>query len=171
MTTDAVRDTPPTEREVALKVVGAVASLAPGELASLRRLDADTVQAPAFWRIVATLLDAQLPATEPYRREAEGRWAVAVAAMATAKGFHSPKVRLGTALAGVVDERRVLQLLRARGNALADGVRMVVHHLVSKGVAFDQSDLARLVLSDGRGDEEAVRRDVYRFFFAAQPRD
>ncbi len=91
--------------------------------------------------------------------------------MATAKGFHSRKVRLGTALAGVVDERRVLQLLRARGTALADGVRMVVHHLVSKGVAFDQSDLARLVLSDGRGDEEAVRRDVYRFFFAAQPRD
>lgn len=171
--TDEVRTDAPrvTERDLALRVTSTLSKYGPGELAELRRLDASTPHAPAFWRLVASHLDAHLPVDETARVEAERRWAVAVGAMAEAKGFHNPSARLGVALAGVVDERRVLQLLRSHGVALADAVRMIVHHLVSKGVPFDHAELARLVLSDERDDEERVRRAIYRDFFNASPRD
>lgn len=160
-----------TERDAALRVANTVANLPPGEVATLRRLDASTPHVPAFWKLVAMHLDALLPVDDEPRAERERRWAVAVGAMAEARGFHNPAVRLGAALAAVIDERRVMQLLRAHDVALADAVRMVTHHLVSRGVSFDHAELARLVLSDGRDDEERTRRAIYRDFFAATPRD
>ncbi len=160
-----------TDRELALKVLHTVQSLSPGDLAALRKLTLDGARPPAFWRVIAADLDTVLPVDASIRSAIEDRWAVILAAMANAKGFHSPRVPLGRALADNVDERRVLQLLRARDAALGDAVRMVVHHLVSNGASFDQTGLARLVLSDGRDEteRERVRREVYRDFFAATP--
>lgn len=161
----------PTEHELARRIANTLAKLSPGDLAELRRYDAAKLQSPAFWRVVAMHLDAHLSGDDHVRVEQERRWAVVMAAMAEAKGLHNPGVRLGKALAEAVDERRVLQVLRAHDEALADAVRMVVHHLVSKGLAFDHAQLAWLVLSDGRADEQRARRAVYQDFFAAMPRD
>lgn len=160
-----------TTRELALLVARTIPQLSPGDLAELRRPDATKLQPPAFWRVVAMHLDAHLPVDDTARAEQERRWAVVMAAMAEAKGFHNPAARLGKALAEAVDERRVLQLLRAHDEALAIAVRMVVHHLVSRGIAFDHAQLAWLVLSDGRDDEQRARRAIYQDFFAALPRD
>ncbi len=161
----------PTERSIAGLLVGDIARLSPGELAGLRRVDTRGPHTPAFWRLVAQRLEPVLPAQDPQRAEAERRWSLIAAAMAEAKGFHAVEVRFGAALAAVIDERRVLQLLRARDEALADIARAVVHHLVSRGARFNQWEMAWLVLSDGRADEDLARRSIYRSFYGAMPRD
>lgn len=143
----------------------------PGDVAALRRLRPGSPQVGAYWKLLAAVLEPaeQLPGEVSAREVAERRWAVILAAMAEAEGFHAPSQRFGRVLAECgVPEVRVLKLLRASGDALADAVRVTVHHLVSRGARFDQTALAALVLSDGRSDEERVRRGIYRDFFGAQ---
>lgn len=144
-----------------------LARLPPGDLATLRRLTPAEPQCTAFWRLLAGELADQVPhRDDPRRSDAERRWAVILAAMADADGLLAPGRHLGSALAGAVPEARVLRLLRAHDDALADAVRVTVHHLTTRGVVFDPTDVAWLVLSDGRADEDEVRRRIYRDFYA-----
>jgi CRISPR system Cascade subunit CasB len=145
-------------------------ALGTGDVAELRRIRAHDIGQPAFWRIVATHLDpaGALPTGEEARDEAERRWAVILATMAMLRGLHRPGRRLGHALVDAgVTEMRLLRLLRAHGEVLADAVRVTVHQLAQPALQVDVSEIARLVLSDGRSDEERVRRRVARDYFSA----
>jgi CRISPR type I-E-associated protein CasB/Cse2 len=148
-------------------ITNALARMPAGDVASLRRLRPENPHCSAFWKLLAGELSGHLPDGGTARDASERRWAAIIAAMANANGLLVHGRHLGSALANVVPEARVLRLLRAHGEALADAVRVTVHHLASRGVIFDATDLALLVLSDGRGDEEAVRRRIYRDFYIA----
>jgi CRISPR type I-E-associated protein CasB/Cse2 len=145
-----------------------------GDRAALRRLSFDAPDAPAFWRLVVSELDPVLPDASPYREEQERRWAAILSGLAevAGAGLHRPKHDLGEAAAQAgLHEMRVLKLLRAHDDALLALVRPLAHQLVSKGVPVDWADVARLVLSDGRVDEDSVRRDVARRYFSAMQRN
>jgi hypothetical protein len=75
-------------------------------------------------------------------------------------------VSFGRALAEAnVSELRFLRLLEARGPQLADTLRTVVHHLVSRAQRFRIEDVAALVLFGDREGADAGRRiarDFYR---------
>jgi CRISPR system Cascade subunit CasB len=143
----------------------------PGDLAALRRLKPGDPSCLAFWKIAAAYLESSLPGGGPRRDETENRWSVILAAMAELEGLHQPRRPLGSALAEVdYSEIRLLRLLRARDEALADAVRTMAHFLRSKTTGANQSDLAQLVLSAGRRDEEAVRRRIARNYYSAKPR-
>jgi len=139
--------------------------LAPGDIAALRRLRPGAPDCSAFWRVMA-LQESVLPGRGPHRDEAERRWACILQAMAVLKGMHQPSAAMGPALAEAnISEHRVLRLLRASGDPLADAVRITAHHLSQKAVAIDQADLAALVLSDGEPTQEAVRRRIARRYY------
>jgi CRISPR system Cascade subunit CasB len=132
-----------------------------GTLAALRRADPSSPPA-AFYRVTVGLLDKHLPEDGPRRVQDEGRWAVVIAAMASALGLMRD-VRLGEALARAgVAEMRVVRLLEARDAHLADLVRTVVHQLTQKAQAFDPNDLADLVLSDNDEPRRWIARSFYR---------
>jgi CRISPR system Cascade subunit CasB len=140
-----------------------------GDRADLRRMPEDGEPRPAFWKIAALYLDAQLPThAGPFREDLERRWAVILAAVAEVHDLHRPGRALGHALAEAeVTEARVDRLLRAHGSTLPHLVRTTVHQLVTRGTAVDLTDLAWLVLSDGRGDADRARRKVAREYFQA----
>lgn len=135
-----------------------------GTLAHLRRMRPDE-PAPTFYRMTTDLLDTFEAPSGAAREEAERRWAVIARALASSVGMTS-NVRLGAALAAArVAELRVLRLIEARGEQLADALFNLVHQLTSKGQTFNPNDLAALVLSDGRADEASVRRTLARDFY------
>lgn len=142
--------------------------LSPGDVAALRRLDPDDPTAPAFFKAAAAVLDDVLPTREDTRADAERRWAVILCAMALTNGIHRFGRPLGAALAAAgFPELRLTRLLRARGDQVSPTVRAAAQFLASKAEPFDPVDLARVVLSEGRTDEEKVRRAVARSYFAA----
>jgi CRISPR system Cascade subunit CasB len=138
-----------------------------GDRAALRKLRPNALHQPAFWKIAAGPLQDALPSPEaPWRAREEQRWAVILAAAASA--LHSPSVRLGAALARAgVAEVRLTRLLRARGEQLPDAVRVLAHQLERGGVAFDLGDLAWLVLSEDRDDEDRARQQLARDYYGA----
>ena len=143
--------------------------LSPGDVAALRRNRPDSIDAPAFWRIAALELTGSLEPEGPRRDEGERRWAVILQAIAELRGLHNPRRSLGAAMVDAeVAEHRVLRLLRASAEGLFDAVRIIAHHLASKGISVNCTDLAWLVLSDGRSDEESVRRRIARDYYATQ---
>ena len=146
--------------------------LSPGDIAALRRLRSNDPSCSAFWRLAATQLAPVLPEGGPARDEAERRWAVILQAMAEMTGLHAPGRFLGRALASAgIAEQRVLRLLRADGEGLCDAVRVTSHFLASTATPADHVEIARLVLSDGRDDEEPVRRRIAREYYAQQQRE
>jgi CRISPR system Cascade subunit CasB len=143
--------------------------LSSGDVAELRRLRANDPSCSAFWRVTALFLDSEsiLPEGGPARDRAENRWATILQAMATLRGLHQPHASFGRSLAEAdLTELRFIRLLRARGERLADAVRTATHLLASKGVPTNPVDISYLVLSDGRGDEEKVRRRIARGFYS-----
>lgn len=143
----------------------ALADADAGTLAALRR--ALPASPPAsFYRVTVGILDDLLPESGKLRDLVEARWVVVVSAMARATPGLLAPVPLGQAiaLAGVA-EMRLLRLLEAHDEQLADIVRNVVHQLVQKGQPFDPKDLADLVLYDGTEHEKATRRRVARDFY------
>jgi CRISPR system Cascade subunit CasB len=144
----------------------------PGTLAELRRLTPNEPGGTAFWRIVVTRLDRELPVGDR-REEALRRWALILRTLAQLNGLHNAGHRFGTALAEAgISEARFTRLLRVSGNALFDQVSAVSRQLASAGVQIDIAGLARLVLSDGAPGEQAVRQgianDYYQVIFSAE---
>jgi hypothetical protein len=138
-----------------------------GDIAELRRLSLDNSAPPIFWRIVISHLDSSLPSHGNLRSEMLRRWTTILRSMAELTGLHDAHTPLGRAMAETgVAEMRVLKLLRASGDLLLDAVRAVAHQLGTNAVVTDQSDLARLVLSDGRSDEQSVRQQIAYDYYA-----
>jgi CRISPR system Cascade subunit CasB len=136
-----------------------------GTLAELRRIRPDDPGGAAFWRIVVRRLDLELPVGER-RYDALRRWAVILSALAELEGLHNPGRRLGSVLAQAdVSEARLTKLLRVNGEALWDAVRGVTHQLASANAQVDMAGFARLVLSDGRADEQAVRQTIANDYY------
>jgi CRISPR type I-E-associated protein CasB/Cse2 len=145
--------------------------LQPGEVASLRRLKPDDIDSPAFWRIAAVELEQALDASGPLRDRQERRWAVITQALARLDGLHAPGRKLGRALAeSDLSEQRFLKLLRAQDRGLLDAVRTVTHYLSTRAVPVDCYEIALLILSDGRSDEDSVRRSIARDYYSAKSR-
>jgi CRISPR system Cascade subunit CasB len=145
--------------------------LSPGDVAAMRRMRPDDVGAPVFWRLAASELATVFATEGPRRDEQERRWAVILQAMAEMRRLHDPRRSLGAALADAdVAEQRLLKLLRASDDALFDAVRVIAHHLATRGVATNTADIARLILSDGGPNQETVRRKLARDFYGAQSR-
>jgi len=153
-------------------VIGAAAHaiqevLSPGDVAALRRLRPEDLSVPAFWRVCVGHLSDVLPEDGATRDEHERRWAVIMQAMAELRGLHVPSCRLGHALAAAdIAEARVLRLLRAGGESLFDSVRVIARHLATTATPVSCTDLALLVLSDGRTDDEPVRRRIARDYYS-----
>ncbi len=137
--------------------------LDPGGVADLRRLDPDRPSSPTFWRLVAPIDHAG------DRQENERRWAVVLRTLAQLRGLHHPGAYVGRKLAqSEIHERRLLRLLRARGESLAHELRTIGHLLAAKSVRLDVAGLAMLVFSDGKSWGEDVRRCVARDFYRAK---
>jgi CRISPR system Cascade subunit CasB len=165
---DPVRSTAESRRHLKVSALRrALDASNPGTLAALRRTDPAAPPA-AFYRITVDALDEDAPEAGRSRDALETQWAVVVAAMASAQGLLGD-VPLGLALARAgVTEMRVLRLLEARGPALADLVRGVVHQMVQRAERFDPNDLADLVLTNGTAGARAPRRRIARSFYRHQ---
>ncbi len=158
------------------RIAADIAEASTGELAELRRLTPDDYGGSAFWRVVITRLDPELLSDEPARASALRQWAIILRALAELGDLHDPRHRLGSSMAEAqVSELRLNRLLRASGEALFDEVRRITRQLVSRGAAVDATDLARLILSDGRSDELSVRQrianDYYRQLYRQQEKE
>jgi len=141
-----------------------------GERAWLRRLDYSAPDRPEFWKIAVGELEPILVRAEPDRDGEERRWAALIAGLAELAGakLHRRGRPLGDAAAAAkIHETRFIRLLRAHDDALLSLVRPFARQLAARGEAVDWSDMARLVLSDGRSTEEQVRQDLARGYFAA----
>ncbi len=142
--------------------------LSAGDLAELRRLEPDDPSAPAFWKVMAAYIRpaVRLPDGEDALERAEQRWAAILNAMAVLENLHHPGRRLGEALATAgYSELRFARLLRARDSGVLYAVRRTAMFLRSKGEPVDCSDLADLILSDGRAFGERVRRRIARSYY------
>lgn len=143
--------------------------LGTGDVAELRRLDPALPSAAVFWRLVAAMTDVDAP----WQAERERRFAVILRTFAELRDAHRGGRRLGQALAEACNDeegKRLLQLLRARKNALAHAIRTSCHLLVSKGVTVDAMGFARLVLSEDASWEDDERRRIARDYFGALAR-
>ncbi|MEX1366484.1 MAG: type I-E CRISPR-associated protein Cse2/CasB [Nannocystaceae bacterium] len=164
-------DDPPSIRKIISSLAARLADdRAIGDRAALRRLSYETPDAPAFWRLLVGDLAPRIPEAPPYREDQERRWAAIISGLAevAGAGLHVPRRRLGEAAAEAnLHEMRMLKLLRAHGDALLDLIRPLAHQLVSKGIPVDWADVAELVLSDGRSDEDRIRRNLARTYFSA----
>jgi len=162
----------PHQHELA-QLVGRVAwylekEATPGEVAALRRLKPGDPACLPFWKIVALHLDEAIPPDGESRGRLEERWGVIISALAELQGLHQPANGLGRALFHTAySEMRLLRLLRAHEESLVDAVRTTAHFLRSNAESSNLCDLARLVLSDGRRDEEQVRRQIARDYYSA----
>lgn len=139
---------------------------ATGLAAELRRMRPGAIDCAAFWKIAVRHLDDELVGPAERVAEQERRWAVVLTALATMASQHRPRASLGAAMAHAgVSEARVLKLLRARGATLPDALRSVCHQLHAVSQPVDLVDIALLVLSEGRSDEDRVRRRIARSFY------
>lgn len=140
--------------------------LGAGEVAELRRLEPHDPGSPAFWKVVAAYLEDSLPSGGERLDDAERRWAAILSGLATLGPLHRQGVRLGLALAEAgLSELRFVRLLRAHDEGLLHQARVTAKFLSAKGQPADWTGMARLVLSDGRDDEERVRRQLAREYY------
>lgn len=138
--------------------------LGPGDVAALRRLDADEVASPVFWRLLSQL---DVPLTPSLER----RWALVLRVLALVGDGTGP-LSLGWALAAVeANEDRVERLLRASGRMLERQIFDLTRLLISRGQAFDPWQLCALVLLVDDEKAEDNRRKIARHFFTTKSRD
>jgi len=165
--TQPVAAAPPSLASVVSRIAHALeGTLSPGEVADLRRLRPGEPGSPAFWKVATHFLEAQLPPSGEARDLAERRWAAIVQGLATLGHLLQPSRSLGRALAEArFSELRFVRLLRAQGDGLFKAVEITAKFLAAKGRSADWTGMARLVLSEGRPDEEKTRRQVAREYF------
>lgn len=152
-------------------LIGALAGLlqspaiGPGELAQLRRLDADSPQQPAFWRLLVTHVS---PDAAPGER-AERAWAVILSGMARmSPRAHAYGRPLGAVLAETgYSEARFTRFLRAPRESLPDTLRRITAFLAHKGEPFDWTAVATLLLTTNLEKAEQVRRGMAADYYRA----
>lgn len=138
----------------------------PGDLAQLRRLDPDSPNRPAFWKLLVDLVQP-----EELRRTAaaERGWAMLMAAMAIlGPGCHRRDVRAGTVLAHAgFSEARFEHLLRVEGERFWDDLRRLCRFLAARDLGFDWVRLAPLLVPFGEEEAERTRRELARDYYTA----
>ena len=143
-------------------------SISKGEIADLRRSKDDQMMPPVFWRLSVSLIEPAgwLRGSEGAVDEREHRWSAILAVMAWLDGFHDSRRALGASLAeSGYSEVRFSRLLRASDNSLRTLSRDCARYLAAKGSHVDVTQIARLLLSDGRSNAESVRRHIARDYY------
>jgi hypothetical protein len=155
-------------RAMATRLGVLVKAEARAELASLKRLNPDYPDKPAFYRLVADCVprrfmgDGSLPLGAP---GSETDMACRLATIASILALRPDRLRswgLGRAMAEAgVSEQRFSMLLTSRGPVLRDLARRLARRLARAAEALPYLDLGRLILMDGLGEHddeaEAVR--------------
>lgn len=145
-------------------------AISPGEAADLRRLRAENLAAPAYWRVLSYYVAPQYERT--LTEDEEYRWAVILNALAYLVGLDAANRPLGAALRDAgFSELRLVRLLRAEKDRLEDTVRNAARFLASKGQSANLAQLAELVLSEGRTSGGRVRRNIARDYFQPPKND
>jgi CRISPR system Cascade subunit CasB len=140
------------------------ALLTTGDVAQLRRMD-PRQPAAAFFKLAGVVLD-DLPGDARSLEERETRWAAIICGLANLGDLHRPDDRLGDVLAEAgYSDFRFVRLVRADSDHLVDELPSLSRYLAAKGVSVDWTDAARLMLSAGGPNEEAVRRAIARDFY------
>jgi len=141
--------------------------LGTGDLAGLRRLDADAPAQPAFWKIMAGVVARE----GPLSATAEGRWACVLSGMARMAPHHNDRRRpVGRVLAEAgYSETRLMRLLRADWPLLGDHVRRLCGFLASKAEPLDWLEFASFILSTDPTKSEEARRRIARDYYSSQP--
>lgn len=155
------------QRTAILRLAGQLAAdrFPRGDLAALRRLDAEHPSAPAFWKLLLTL-DEDLRRSE----EQERGWALILHGMALmAPNHHQPTERPGRALqAAGYSEFRLNRLLRARGPAFRDMIPGLCRFLAAKGRPLDWALFGVWILANDDSEfAEGQRRRLARDYFTA----
>src|SRR6266567_2062167 len=135
-----------------------------GDLASLRRLDADAPDAPAFFRIVVKV--APNASAVELRRYARFLQMLALKPNSLTSG------NFGAAMAEAeVSEGRVQKLLSARGPALSKQLRLIARRLANAGRLPYRQIGDFLLVEDEDGEyAEAVRLRIARDYWRALDR-
>ena len=156
-----------------------------GDLADLRRMNPDSPDAAAFWRLMARY---DLLGNE----ELEKKWALILHGIAlmtptaggnTNAGFprhsaHDPTVPVGLALfqggepnrgRAFYSETRLNRLLTARGPMLRTLLARLFRMLASADQPFNWRQMSELILNDGFDEDraETVRRRIARSYYQA----
>ena len=155
-----------------------------GDLAQLRRMDPDSPDASAFWRLMAR--------QDLFRNvETEAKWALIINGIAlmtptdngggNSRTAHDGYIPVGRALfqggdaqrtTGFFSETRFNRLMTARGPMLRILLRRMFRMLASAGVSFNWREMASFILNEGYDDEaaEQCRRRIARTYFQAERR-
>ena len=170
----------------AVTLAGLIASenFARGDLAQLRRMDPDSPDASAFWRLMAR--------QDLFRNaETEAKWALIINGIAlmtptgngdgNSRTAHDGYIPVGRALfqggdaqrtTGFYSETRFSRLMTSRGAMLRILLCRMFRMLASAGVSFNWREMASFILSDGYDDEaaEQSRRRIARAYYQAERR-
>lgn len=159
-----------------------------GELAELRRMDPDEPDAAAFWRLLSRF-------DQTGSDDWERRWGLVLHGLALMTpassddgtgdaprpSAHDPTVPVGLALfqGGVpgrtrafYSESRLNRLLTSRGPMTRVLLARLFRMLAGANQPFNWRQMATLILSDGRYEEQAerVRRQIARTYYQAERR-
>ena len=148
-----------------------------GDLAGLRRMNADSPSEAVFWQFV----------TEKEQRGEilENKWALIMQGIALMTGTadshsaHDGKMPIGRALfyggdesrtSAFYSEDRLNRLLAARGPMLRTLLGRMFRMMASANQPFNWREMARLILSDGHNENQAenVRRNIARSYYRAK---
>jgi len=156
-----------TLRQVVGRLAAAIdRELSPGAVAALRRVAPGELGGAAFWQVLASYLEDDLPAGGDARTNAERRWAAVLCGMATTAGLNAIGHDSGRALAQAgLSDHRFDRLLRASGARLHDEARTAARLLASRGEPIDWTDLARVILTDDSDSAEEARRTLARSYY------
>lgn len=142
-------------------------NLGTGPRAELRRLRPDAEdrwRSPTFYQFYVTITPDGEHGDDQQRREHQRRWAMILSGLATLP--HSRRSSLGKTLAeSGFAETRFVRLLDADPALLGDHLRTTVAFLAAKGAEADWCELARLVLSCGGDEHDAVRRRIAQSYY------
>lgn len=177
----------PNRGDTAVSMAGqmARADFRRGDLAELRRMNADDPGPAVFWRLMAE--------NELLGRGAvlESKWALILHGLAlmtptssqddAGRSAHDGHVPIGRALflgsettrqTGFYSESRLNRLLTARGPILRTLLARMFRMLAAAGVTFNWREMAQFILNDTYDEEaaEQARRRIARDYYQAQRR-
>lgn len=172
--------------DIAFRLAQAVAAMPAhdrGGLAGLRRMDPDTPDTGAFWRLMAQedLLG---------NHHIERKWGLVLHGIAlmtrtagnsaVSRSAHDGRVSVGQALylgaeskpGGFYSETRLGRLLTARGDMLRVLLARLFRMLAAAGVSFNWREMAVFILSEGYDEDRAERsrRRIARDYYRAERR-
>ena len=169
--------------DIAVSMAGYVAQLVQhdrGGFASLRRMNPDAPDAPAFWRVMARYDQLNRGS------DLELKWALIVHGIALMtptqsgdglRSAHDGSMAVGSALflggevqrgSAYYSESRLSRLLNARGPILRALLSRMFRMLGARGVTFNWREMAQFVLNEDHpewGDES--RRRIARWYYSA----